>query len=141
MFNRKTIFTLTATLAIAFIAAISIPRVSYSIDEPTGTTPTTTCPNFVDLNNDGINDNAHDADGDGIPNCQDADYKRPLDGTGQKNGAGVGNAGKKGNGVGQGKGMGQQMNKGAGKGNKNGTCTGTCTGTGTTGTAKRIGQR
>lgn len=29
---------------------------------------------FVDLNNDGINDNAMDEDGDGIPNGQDPDY-------------------------------------------------------------------
>ncbi|NOY79268.1 MAG: hypothetical protein GXO76_15555 [Calditrichaeota bacterium] len=29
---------------------------------------------FVDLNGDGINDNAPDADGDGIPNGQDPDY-------------------------------------------------------------------
>jgi hypothetical protein len=31
---------------------------------------------FVDLNNDGINDNALDFDGDGIPNCMDPDCAR-----------------------------------------------------------------
>ncbi|MCF8383824.1 MAG: hypothetical protein K9G39_09610 [Chlorobium sp.] len=31
---------------------------------------------------DGINENAPDADGDGIPNGQDPDYVRPLDGSG-----------------------------------------------------------
>ncbi len=31
---------------------------------------------FVDANNDGINDNAKDADGDGIPNGQDPDYTK-----------------------------------------------------------------
>jgi hypothetical protein len=39
---------------------------------------------FVDLNGDGINDNAIDSDGDGIPNGQDPDYVRPQNGTGQK---------------------------------------------------------
>lgn len=42
---------------------------------------------FVDLNGDGINDNAPDADGDGIPNGQDPDYIAPQDGTGYRNGA------------------------------------------------------
>lgn len=32
-------------------------------------------PNFVDEDGDGFNDNAPDADGDGIPNGQDADYE------------------------------------------------------------------
>ncbi len=31
---------------------------------------------FVDLNGDGYNDNAPDADGDGIPNGKDADYQK-----------------------------------------------------------------
>lgn len=31
-------------------------------------------PNFIDEDGDGFNDNAPDADGDGIPNGQDADY-------------------------------------------------------------------
>ncbi len=39
---------------------------------------------FIDLNGDGINDNAIDSDGDGIPNGQDPDYVKPQDGTGQK---------------------------------------------------------
>ncbi len=42
--------------------------------------------NFVDLNNDGYNDNAPDADGDGIPNGQDPDYVKS--GAGQGAGAG-----------------------------------------------------
>lgn len=32
---------------------------------------------FVDEDGDGYNDNAPDADGDGIPNGQDPDYERP----------------------------------------------------------------
>lgn len=45
---------------------------------------------FVDENGDGINDLARDADGDGIPNCQDPDWSRPLDGSGYKAQAGKG---------------------------------------------------
>ena len=51
---------------------------------------------FIDENGDGINDLAKDADGDGIPNCQDPDWTRPLDGSGYKaqarRGAGDGTA-------------------------------------------------
>lgn len=54
---------------------------------------------FIDENGDGINDAAKDADGDGIPNCQDPDWVRPQDGTGDKTqarkGAGDGTAGAK----------------------------------------------
>lgn len=39
--------------------------------------------NFVDLNGDGINDNALDSDGDGIPNGLDSDYQAALNGTGR----------------------------------------------------------
>jgi len=55
--------------------------------------------NFVDLNNDGYNDNAPDADGDGIPNGQDPDYVKPQDGSGAGQGQGKG----------QGKGFGRRM--------------------------------
>ncbi len=51
---------------------------------------------FVDENGDGINDLARDADGDGIPNCQDPDWARPQGGTGYqtqaRKGAGDGTA-------------------------------------------------
>jgi len=54
---------------------------------------------FIDEDGDGINDLARDADGDGIPNCQDPDWSRPQDGTGYKaqagKGAGAGQAGTK----------------------------------------------
>lgn len=42
-------------------------------------------PLFVDQDGDGICDFARDHDNDGIPNCQDPDWKRPEDGTGFKN--------------------------------------------------------
>ncbi len=38
---------------------------------------------FVDVNGDGYNDNAPDADGDGIPNGQDPDYVRSGSGRGR----------------------------------------------------------
>ena len=40
---------------------------------------------FMDQNGDGINDFQRDHDGDGLPNCQDPDWTRPGDGTGNKN--------------------------------------------------------
>ncbi|MGQ9673255.1 MAG: hypothetical protein ACUVV5_08980 [Candidatus Aminicenantales bacterium] len=39
---------------------------------------------FMDQNGDGINDVYRDHDDDGIPNCQDPDWKRPEDGSGYK---------------------------------------------------------
>ena len=87
---------------------------------------------FVDLNGDGINDNAMDEDGDGIPNGQDTDYSRPQDGTGNKNKFGS-----------------KSMNKND-KGSMNGSGTGTfgpgngtgdCDGTGPKGSVKRGGGK
>jgi hypothetical protein len=50
-------------------------------------------PGFVDLNGDGINDNAPDDDGDGIPNGMDPDYSGPRNGRGHgfidENGDGI----------------------------------------------------
>jgi hypothetical protein len=43
---------------------------------------------FVDNDADGFNDLAPDADNDGIPNGQDPDYDRPLDGNGNQFGNG-----------------------------------------------------
>lgn len=40
---------------------------------------------FMDQNGDGINDFLRDHDNDGIPNCQDPDWSKPMDGTGYKN--------------------------------------------------------
>jgi hypothetical protein len=69
---------------------------------------------FVDENGDGINDNAQDFDGDGIPNGQDPDFVRPQDGSGQKRGQ---LNSKRGSGSGQGnsQGSGKRMKKGGGK--------------------------
>ena len=45
---------------------------------------------FMDENCDGLNDLARDHDNDGIPNGQDSDWIKPLDGTGYKSGKGKG---------------------------------------------------
>jgi hypothetical protein len=101
---------------------------------------------FVDLNGDGINDNAIDSDGDGIPNGKDPDYVKPEDGTGQKKMNGKLNqnkmGGKKygpGNGTGN-SGIGPKDGTGYGAttGSGTGTGTGTCDGTGPKG--KRGGR-
>jgi len=98
---------------------------------------------FVDLNGDGINDNAIDSDGDGIPNCQDPDYVRLLDGSGQK--FMRGNAAKHGRGgYGPGDGTGNQgigPKDGTGYGPGTGTGTGTCDGTGPKGKVFRTGRK
>jgi hypothetical protein len=55
---------------------------------------------------------SQDSDGDGIPNCEDEDWVRPLDGTGFKHMQGQGQALQDGSGNGRGGGM------------RNGTCDG-----------------
>jgi len=78
---------------------------------------------FIDLDGDGINDNAPDADGDGIPNGMDPDYVRPMDGSGSQRGfRGRGNAwnGGMGHGAGfvdeDGDGVCDNFNSGLGRG-------------------------
>jgi hypothetical protein len=85
---------------------------------------------FVDLNGDGLNDNAFDSDGDGIPNGKDPDFVKPQDGTGQKNMNGKSNQTKfggnkygPGNGTGN-NGIGPKDGNGNGSGNGTGTCDG-----------------
>lgn len=89
---------------------------------------------FVDTNGDGINDRAIDSDGDGIPNGKDADYVRPLYGTGQKimNGRNYQNK-FGGNRFGLGDGTGNSgvgPKDGTGYGSGSGTGSGNCDGTG-----------
>lgn len=77
---------------------------------------------FIDENGDGINDNAPDIDGDGIPNGQDPDFVRPQDGSGRMAGAGKGMRGA-GNGGGLGTGVCDGSGSGAGTGSA--SCDGT----------------
>jgi len=64
MKNLK-LFPMLAIVAMMFF--VTLPNVSYAQDIEHGN-------NFVDEDGDGYNDNAPDADGDGIPNGQDEDY-------------------------------------------------------------------
>jgi hypothetical protein len=75
---------------------------------------------FVDIDGDGINDNAIDSDGDGIPNGQDPDYVKPNDGTGQMNQYGKGKGENK-----KGNMWGPNDGTGYGPGGKSGNCDGT----------------
>ena len=102
---------------------------------------------FVDKNGDGINDLARDADGDGIPNGQDSDWTRPLDGTGYKGQNRVGRP--DGTEMTQGQKAGKVTKSNFGKGSfRTGmtaagrtTGTGVCDGTGPKGSAQRKGRR
>lgn len=69
---------LIALLALAGMLLLTAPATQAQVCDSTGN-------NFVDLNGDGFNDNAPDADGDGIPNGLDPDYiKNAQDGEGYK---------------------------------------------------------
>ncbi|HSD63671.1 MAG TPA: hypothetical protein VLB50_07725, partial [Ignavibacteriaceae bacterium] len=92
---------------------------------------------FIDLNNDGINDNALDSDKDGIPDCKDPDFTKAQNRILHQNSYWYrynykyNFAHEKGNGYGPGNGMG---NKGIGprdgSGYGPGSGTGVCDGTG-----------
>lgn len=93
---------------------------------------------FVDLNGDGINDNAIDSDGDGIPNGQDPDFVKPQDGTGRKMMNGKNAKVGKGSGYGPGDGTGKSgIGPRDGTGYGPGTKTGNCDGTGPKGNVKQ----
>jgi hypothetical protein len=119
---------------------------------------------FVDANNDGINDNAQDADGDGIPNGQDPDYVGTSAGNGRgfvdENGDGINDNAPdadgdgipngqdpdfvRGSGTGSGwhgGQSGQSGQGGVGTGDGTGTGTGDCDGTGPKGSTQRRGRK
>ena len=102
---------------------------------------------FIDLNNDGINDNAMDSDGDGVPNCLDPDFVKAQNRT--KNQSGFWyrynykyhTAHGNGNGYGPGDGTGNSgIGPRDGTGYGSGSGTGVCDGTGPKGN-KRGGRR
>lgn len=114
---------------------------------------------FVDLNKDGINDNAPDADGDGIPNGKDPDYtgaknrkgNNPHAGFIDLNGDGINDNAidSDGDGIPNGKdpdyvkpkdGTGNKYGYGKGSFPGKGTGFGTCDGTGPKGKVKRGGK-
>ena len=112
---------------------------------------------FVDANNDGINDNAMDDDGDGIPNGQDPDYVGTSTGHGRGfvdvNGDGINDNAPDhdGDGIPNGQDPDYVRNAGTGSGwrggqgsvgtGTGGTGTGECDGTGPKGTTRRRGRK
>ncbi|MCI0512246.1 hypothetical protein L0128_03445 [candidate division KSB1 bacterium] len=72
----------TQTLVLGLMAAL----VAFGTMDEINAQTTQHGPGFIDENGDGINDNALDADGDGIPNGQDPDYTKPQDGSGRQAG-------------------------------------------------------
>jgi len=102
---------------------------------------------FIDENGDGICDIARDADGDGIPNGQDPDWTKPLDGTGYKDQNRIGRT--DGGARGQSQQAGKVTKSGFGKGSfRTGTTaagriagTGVCDGAGPKGSIQRKGRR
>lgn len=101
---------------------------------------------FLDENGDGINDLAKDADGDGIPNGQDPDWVKPLDGTGYKEQNRIGQP--EASEMAKGQKAGKTTKAAFGKGSfRTGMMSpgrvagaGVCDGTGPNGTAKRKGR-
>jgi len=89
---------------------------------------------FMDQNGDGISDLLRDHDNDGIPNCQDADWTRPQNGTGyqSRNGQGGERMGA-GNGLHHGWSSAEFRGQGLSKGPFG---TGVCDGTGPKGNGK-----
>ncbi|MCJ7681665.1 MAG: hypothetical protein MUP70_13125 [Candidatus Aminicenantes bacterium] len=92
---------------------------------------------FIDQDGDGICDLAYDHDNDGIPNCQDPDFQRPQDGTGQmkRNGQAASFGFQHG-----GKGS-QGMNKNSFRNGAGQFQNGVCTGSGPQGQGNRHGKK
>ncbi len=85
-----------------------------------------------------------DSDNDGIPNCLDPDFVRPMDGSGRKfmRGGSFFRSGRGGYGPGNGTGnAGVRPQNGTGYGAGAGIGTGICDGTGPKGNARRGGRR
>ncbi len=100
-----------AILGVLLLSVMLVQSVS-AVETVADTTPVTTdgpvaadnntCPNAA---------NAHDADGDGIPNCLDEDWTPPMDGTGYQMHGANGQGMMNGHGIGPHDGTGQQMHR------------------------------
>jgi len=77
---------LLAIIAIAFAATSTLA----AGPDQNGVQPIQHGPRFVDEDGDGFNDLAPDHDNDGIPNGQDPDWSKPMDGSGNKGQSGFG---------------------------------------------------
>ena len=86
----KKIITMVAVAGVVFGLLQVTPVVAHAGQNQSGHIFSGMMGNFIDLNGDGINDNALDADGDGVLNGQDPDFVRPQDGSGVGLGAGTG---------------------------------------------------
>ncbi len=98
----------------------------------------------INLNGTGGYYYQFDSDNDGIPNCLDSDYVRPMDGSGRKfmRGSSSLRGGRGGYGPGNGTGnAGVRPQNGTGYGAGTGIRTGVCDGTGPKGNARRSGRR
>jgi hypothetical protein len=78
--TTMTLQALALPLAMMFLAMSGSVPAAYAQDTPADTHA------FVDADGNGYNDNAPDADGDGIPNGMDSDFVRPGQGRGTSNG-------------------------------------------------------
>jgi len=110
--NKKILgITAFAILGVLLLSVMLVQSVS-AVETAADTTPMTTdgtvvadnstCPNAA---------NAHDADGDGIPNCLDEDWTPPMDGTGYQMHGANGHGMMNGSGNGPHDGSGQQMHR------------------------------
>ena len=100
-------FAILGVLLLSVMLVQSVSAVETAADTAPMTTGTvvadnTTCPNEA---------NAHDADGDGIPNCLDEDWTPPMDGTGYQMHGANGQGMMNGHGNGPHDGTGQQMHR------------------------------
>ncbi len=123
-------------LTLIFSLVLALSFYFTSLDVPAQTKVNKSGKAFVDLNGDGICDNfqtgyGFDNDGDGIPNGQDPDYVKPMDGSGKKfmhGNMSKNNVGKGAFGTGDGtgnSGVGPKDGTGYGSGFGTGTCDGT----------------
>ncbi len=86
----KKIISTLAVAGVVFGFSELTPVVAHGAQNQFGNIFSGIMGNFIDLNGDGLNDNAQDADGDGTPNGQDSDYVCPQTGTGSGSGSGSG---------------------------------------------------
>lgn len=113
MKQKSKILGITAFALLGVLLLSGMLMQNVSADEVAAdTTPVSTDETLVADNSTCPNEaNAHDADGDGIPNCQDEDWTPPMDGTGYQMHGANGQGMMNGHGNGPHDGTEQQMHK------------------------------